>query len=313
MTSIEENCLSDSSFTHTRVLDYSYRVPTPPRIVIPPPTISLDDKDFGLNQIAQQINQQYGLDFLEALNYNGIGKTTTVLEWTYERRREAQEILPFLSLGPMTAARNKEYLQKQGITMLMAARPRQAMLSSAAARVAVDLGIHLETIDASTAQDLIAAFPRAIRTIQQHLHEVHLRTGGQKLGKVLVFCESGNDRSAAFTAAYLMETFNGVDHIKAMQIVQAQRFCVNFDDVHKNLLRSYWDIVQARRSVAEAQSSEIPQHQAHEIARSDTPLGRKSKRTRHDSDDDVDMDDGSQADDEARFEGRLFFPFKDGA
>ncbi|KAK3081559.1 hypothetical protein LTR53_020464, partial [Teratosphaeriaceae sp. CCFEE 6253] len=86
--------------------------------------------------------------------------------------------------------------------------------------------------------------------INEHLARSHQRTG--KVGKVLVFCESGNERSAGVVAAYLMETHADVDFIKAMQLVQAQRFCANFDDAMKRLLQGYWDILRAGRQVAAA-------------------------------------------------------------
>ena len=67
-------------------------------------------------------------------------------------------------------------------------------------------------------------------------------------GKVLLFCESGNGRSAAVAAAYVMTMFD-TDLTRALQFVSGQRFCANFDDETKFLLKSYEDILVARRSV----------------------------------------------------------------
>ncbi|KAG9619567.1 phosphatases II, partial [Aureobasidium melanogenum] len=113
--------------------------------------------------------------------------------------------------------------------------------------------------------------------------------------KVLVFCESGNERSAAVVAAYLMEILADVDHIKAMQIVQAQRFCVNFDDNVKRLLQGYWDILQARRTTANFSTS-----------------GRPKRLLERDMDHDG-MDIDESGDDGERFQSRTFAPFVDTA
>lgn len=39
-----------------------------------------------------------------------------IIDWRYEMRREAQEILPGLYIGPYQASRSKESLSKLGIT-----------------------------------------------------------------------------------------------------------------------------------------------------------------------------------------------------
>ncbi|KAI7429509.1 hypothetical protein KC368_g17098, partial [Hortaea werneckii] len=109
------------------------------------------------------------------------------------------------------------------------------------------LQIEHHLIDLTSTHDLISLFPRTTALITAHLARHHATTG--RIGKVLVFCESGNERSAAVVAAYLMEVHADVDFIKAMQLVQAQRFCVNFDDGIKRLLQGYWDILCARRQV----------------------------------------------------------------
>jgi serine/threonine/tyrosine-interacting protein len=311
MPPFEENCLSDHSIGHTRVVDYSYRVPTPPRIVIPPPSIHVEYTGFGISQIAPSSDRELDLSFLEKIDYASIARGMSALQWTYELRRQAQAILPFLYLGPMSAAKDKDFLQREAITMLLAVRPRTMNQTSAAFRVAEELGLPIDTVDVVSPQVLIAALPRAVHIIQQHLCHVHAATGGQRLGKVLIFCESGNDRSATVAAAYLMETFANVDYIKAMQIVQSQRFCANFDDMSKQLLRSYWEILQARRTVAQAQQTQMLQVANNQNATNSGMRG-KHKRSVDDFHKDMDVDYSSEGGDDARFEGRKFVPFKDG-
>ena len=43
-------------------------------------------------------------------------------DWKYESRRDAQQVLPWLWLGPMSALKNRELLEKRGITLLIAVR-----------------------------------------------------------------------------------------------------------------------------------------------------------------------------------------------
>lgn len=93
-----------------------------------------------------------------------------------------------------------------------------------------------------------------------------------------------------------------MDHIKAMQLVQAQRFCVNFDDSMKRLLEGYWDILQATRSVAATDPS---------ISR---PEFNRAKRGLERDDDGDEQMGGDDMDDVERFGQRgSFAPFRDSA
>lgn len=273
--------------------DYAYRVPTPPRIVVPPPTLNSDalpDIRLGASSALPASNGAYGNPI-----YNN-----PVFDWTYERRRDAQMILPYLYLGPMTAAKDEAWMRSTEITMVLGIRQKHEFsfkLMDAALRRTQAAGIEASAQDIADNQDLIHAFPQTTAMINTHLTRIHAATG--QLGKVLVFCESGNERSAGVIAAYLMETHDDVDFIKAMQLCQAQRFCVNFDDSMKRLLQGYWDILCARRLVAAS-------------ARSAPGSSGKSKRVlERDEDEDASMDGMQDDDDLARFGGRTFVPFKD--
>ena len=109
-------------------------------------------------------------------------------------------------------------------------------------------------------------------------------------------------------AAYLMETHEDVDFIKAMQVCQAQRFCVNFDDGMKRLLQGYWDILTARRQVG-ALGSDGTVGQAE--GSGSMPV-TKAKRGLERDDEDQEMDGMEDDDDLERFSGRTFAPFVDG-
>ncbi|KAF2213313.1 hypothetical protein CERZMDRAFT_96972 [Cercospora zeae-maydis SCOH1-5] len=293
---------------------YTYRVPTPPRIVVPPPTLNAD----AVPEITLRAIKSSTYKFLQSVNYDNLVRSNAPLEWTYELRREAQTILPFLCLGPMTAAKDQQWLRAQGVTMLLGVRQKQGFeskLMQNSFRTAEQLGIEAQSVDLTGHQDLIRSFARTSLMINEHLSRIYQSTNGQRLGKVLVFCESGNERSAGVVAAYLMEMHEDVDYIKAMQLCQAQRFCVNFDDSMKRLLQGYWDILCAQRTV------QAQQQQAHEHgigtghtangangSTNGAPSSRAKRVLERERDEDVNMVDD---DDLERFGGRTFAPFLD--
>lgn len=278
----------------------SYRIPTPPRIVVPPPTLNAE----ALPEIT--LNAFKDSAFLSKVNHDRLVRQNAILEWNYERRREAQMILPFLYLGPLAAAKDEAWLKREGITCLLGVRRTgafQSRLLDAAMNKAKNIGIESCAADAVDLQDLIHSFPTTTAQIHSHVAQ-HLQQTG-RMGKVLVFCESGNERSAAVVAAYLMEKYEDMNHIKAIQLCQAQRFCVNFDDGLKRLLEGYWDILCAKRQVAQNSSS------MDQGGDGNQPTASKTKRSlERDEDGDEDMD-GMGEDDLERFGGRQFAPFVD--
>jgi hypothetical protein len=216
----------------------------------------------------------------------------TLLEWAYELRRRPQMVLPFLYLGPMGTAKDAGFLKKEGITMVLAVRPRAPNMTRVLL-AAHEMGVQVQAIDVATPWDLPRNFPTATKVIDAHLNKKHdeaIANGSGLPGKVLVICESGNDKSAAVVAAYLMAFLDQCDHIKAMQICQSQRFCVNFDDTLKEVLRAYWDIVSAKRSVSTA-SSESSEDELQVTPNPSSPtLVKRNKRGIDDADPDNDSD-----------------------
>ncbi|KAJ9621986.1 hypothetical protein H2203_006867 [Taxawa tesnikishii (nom. ined.)] len=282
-----------------RTNDYSFRVPTPPRIVVPPPILNAN----ALPDIT--LSARSSPQFLADIDYKNLVKSNVLLEWSYERRRQAQMILPFLYLGPWNAIKDRQFLEKEGVTMVLGIRYRhsfESKLMTGALRVADGMGIQNATVDLLDNQELIAAFPQLTAQINSHLSRAHQ---AQQRGKVLVFCESGNERSAGAVAAYLMEMHNNVDYIKAMQFVQSQRFCVNFDDGMKRVLQSYWDIIKAKRDVGAA---EAPSAQTRNTSVHGEGNASKKRALERDGDEDETMSDMEDAD---RFGGRAFAPFID--
>ncbi|KAK8223974.1 protein-tyrosine phosphatase-like protein [Phyllosticta capitalensis] len=314
--SIEEVALSDTSSTFRRAgsNEYAFRVPTPPRIIIPPPAHNLVEalESHRVTSVAAIDTNDPDVSFLATINNGELPTQGAGLDWTYEKRRDAQMVMPYIYLGPHNAAKNRDFLSQENITMLLAVKHAGTPVN-AAARVANEMGILFHTIDVRGSQDLIASFPRITRAVNTHLAQVQQRVWSGELplqhGKVLIFCESGNEKSAAAVVAWMMEMLD-LDFLRAMQFVQCQRFCVNFDDNLKIVLRTYGDILNARRQVEAAkrvavfgangnigQSSHVPNHQV------------GSKRTINNEDEDMDMV-YAETDDVLRFQGRDYVPFE---
>lgn len=214
--------------------------------------------------------------------------------------------------------------------MVLAVRnTRSAQAKVLGSKAAEELGIESKAIDVAGNQELIAAFPRAVAVINAHLSTMYqlqqakaappttpgLAHSSPEPGKVLVFCESGNERSATVVTAYIMAMYS-TDLIKAVQIVQAQRFAVAFDDPLRNLLSTYEIILKAKRDVVEADSRMAGHEDFGVLGTSKSTMGRSantSKRTFDDAyDDDIDMDGGEEYMDHERFERRVgSAPFHD--
>lgn len=278
---------------------YTYHVPAPPRIIVPPPSLN----GHALPEIRLPRPNFLPRDIPD---YAGRVTSNAALDWTYEQRRSAQAILPHLHLGPMTVVKDEAWLRARRITLVLGVRQRgRPIMDAALARARETLGLETATVDLASNQELVRAFPALVRAMADHVVRAHRATGA--LGNLLVFCESGNDRSAALVAAYLMHTHHDVDYIKAMQLCQAQRFCVTFDEPLKRCLQSYWDIVCAERVVAAGGNGRA--REAGDDASAPPAVSSRSKRGL-DKDED-EQTAGMDEDDMERFNGRAFAPFID--
>ncbi|KAI1172892.1 phosphatases II [Nemania sp. FL0916] len=245
--------------------------------------------------------------------------------WDYNDRRQAQAILDYLYLGPASVMRNRQWLQEQGITMVLAVRDaRQAGRNMLAfSDVVQDLGIEPHYFDVPDSNELIRAFPSAIRIINDHMLRVYreqalttptnteisseamvINSTIFRRGKVLVYCETGNDRSAGIVCAYLMAVF-GMNANKASQFLNYKRFCLSMSENLRRVLSAYSDLLVAQRTV----------HQ-HELQVEPNSRPKKSKRGIKDTiDDDGDNDmtgmDQHHSSDRERFIGRDPTPFID--
>ncbi|TGJ86453.1 hypothetical protein E0Z10_g2280 [Xylaria hypoxylon] len=306
---------------------YTKRAPSPPPVLIPPTHWAVPMKIVPRYDNVDPAS--LSKEDLAIITQNGLELVAqdSAAHWTYESRRVAQSILDHIYLGPSSIARNRQWLREQGITMILAARDvRQAGLNIMAFdKLAQEMGIEARYVDVSGYHELIRAFPSAVRMINDHMLRIYreqavetsnmsVQNGAMvidettfKRGKVLIFCETGNDRSASIVCAYLMAVF-GMSTVQVCQFINYKRFCVSMDEDLKHTLRAYEDILLAERTV----------HQ-HELLRSNltTLVQKKAKRGIDETVDD-DGDDGMtgmhqyQSSDRDRFLGRdNFTPFVD--
>jgi serine/threonine/tyrosine-interacting protein len=253
---------------HSPVQEYVYRIPGPPSVWIPSPIVD-NAEELSINGISFQNYESAGFtnaDFLKKVTYDNFNTPGTVLDWNYQERWSAQAVLPFLYLGPVSIAKNGSFLQQHAITMILNMRTVLTSGSKSLGITVANPQIRLHTVDVGGMQDLIAAFPRVIEMINAHLstlfqnHQRAFATSGpvsaSPPGKVLVCCETGNEHSPCLVAAYLMAMY-AMDFIKAIQIVQAQRFSAIFGQESRNMLQTFHTILQAKRSVFQSDPTDI--------------------------------------------------------
>lgn len=160
-------------------------------------------------------------------------------EWKYEMRREAQETLPGVYVGPFQPSWNLETLTRLGIThILCIAESREQHLFKAKFPHLITYLI-LEIRDADD-QNLIRIFPQTMNFI-----DLALSQGG----KVLVHCGDGISRSPAVVTAYVMCKAD-LSHDDAFLFVQSRRFCVAPRVEFQHQLEAYKPIYNASQTMA---------------------------------------------------------------
>lgn len=78
-------------------------------------------------------------------------------------------------------------------------------------------------------------------------------------GSTLVFCETGNEKSAVVVASYIMHHYEA-SLVQACQVVQGRRFSVAFDDIHKYALAAWEPIFKSYREVQKARNQQMQHH-----------------------------------------------------
>ncbi|KAJ6787741.1 hypothetical protein PWT90_04000 [Aphanocladium album] len=291
----------------TPTAPYSRRPPSPPYITIPHlPRHELGRNAYTVAPSETNLNAiQLSKDDLAIVTR---GKAQVAADmastWNYEMRREAQSILDYMYIGPTSILRDHTFLKEKNISLAVIVRDSRMgsvpLLSVEKACTACNIEPYYINIE--NLYHLIHSFPEIIYNLNAHMIKVHNQslaaTGTPRTGSILMTCDTGNDRSAAIVAAYIMAVFGASMH-KTVQFVNVQRFCCTFEEDIKRILQTWEDLLQAKADVSANQASlqNMAQRQ-------------KSKR----GVDDMDMDEGGARldSDMDRFVGRdAFAPFMD--
>ncbi|KAL1411305.1 hypothetical protein Q8F55_002256 [Vanrija albida] len=209
-------------------------------------------------------------------------------EWKYEMRREAQEILPGLYLGPFQASTNMAKLRSMGITHIICLR------DSVEARLIFPRFptefkyLTMDVADSGT-QNIISIFPQCRAFLDEAMN-----IGGA----VLVHDNSGIATAPSIVIGYLMYLF-GWEFETALQFVQSKRYCVSTASF-ENQLREYAPIAAAQRGYQQLQQQQqqnggsnslrpnaVPPRKRSWDGEGDTPGGQ---RLRFGADDEADVD-----------------------
>ncbi|KAK4049770.1 hypothetical protein OIO90_005351 [Microbotryomycetes sp. JL221] len=190
------------------------------------------------------------------------------VEWKYEMRRGAQEVLPGLFVGGFQPSWRFETLQELGIThILCVAEERESHLFKA--KFPEHFTYLILPVRDADDQNLIRIFPDSHKFIDNAL------TNG---GRVLVHCGDGISRSPAIIVAYIM-CKTGLSHEDAFQFVQSRRFCVSPRVEFQHQIQAYGPIFMARQAMS---------------ANTNVQSGSNSRRRVRDDDDDGDADQGME-------------------
>ncbi|KAK4240880.1 protein-tyrosine phosphatase-like protein [Achaetomium macrosporum] len=317
---------------------YSSRAPSPPHIHVPPfiPNLKQFPGDAypQPNNITMSITPSLAAAHVTGLSpadvhviTRGSGAAQTARDganaWVYAARRRAQPVLDYLYLGPVSAAKDRAFLVREGITMVLCTcDPRFGELMVNGVRRAVegllvdDLEevVEVDTVDVVYDEPggMMSAFEVVLERINAHVLAVNRSAEGRRRGKVLVCCETGNDRSATVVAAYLMAMY-GLDTVAAVQFVQLQRFCVTLGDGVKFVLQAYGDILRAKADVGAMRwdSQCQCQQRGGRLGGGGSVGGTSKRRIELTSQDGEEKVDGMITDemDEERYASRAFAPF----
>lgn len=184
--------------------------------------------------------------------------------WTYKSRHSAQPILPFLYLGPASVARDATFISNIGITMVISVRSASSTKTQPKwldpSRFPACAGLQTATFDVDNPFDVITRIRPIIESLTNHLAA---RTESRSFsriedvrGKILVICESGNERSPALVAAYLMLLY-GITWHQSLNLIHTHRFSVCLNSGMNEMLKTWQDVLQAEFDVAPVIQSSV--------------------------------------------------------
>ncbi|KAJ3996277.1 protein-tyrosine phosphatase-like protein [Lentinula boryana] len=161
------------------------------------------------------------------------------VEWKYEMRRECQEILPGLLLGPFVASKSLETLRSLNITHIVCIRDQKEAFSVKPRFPDQFMYLVLDVED-NEEQNLIRLFPSAKGFI-----DTAIANGG----RVLVHCNGGISLSPAFVVMFVMQHY-GLSWEDALHMVQNRRYCISPNGGFLTQIKEYEAIYRANRAVS---------------------------------------------------------------
>ncbi|BFZ11793.1 hypothetical protein BsWGS_14832 [Bradybaena similaris] len=158
-------------------------------------------------------------------------------DWEYSMRRQMQEIVPGLFLGPYAAAMKSklECLQNAGITHIVCIRQ-----SIEANFIRPNFPQHFRYLVLDIADSPTENIIKHFKQTKEFIDDC-LALGG----KVLVHGNGGISRSAAVVIAYVMEKYS-LSCREAVASVSMKRFCISLNDGFLNQLAEYEHIYRAQ-------------------------------------------------------------------
>ncbi|KAG8701215.1 hypothetical protein FRC08_004219 [Ceratobasidium sp. 394] len=182
------------------------------------------------------------------------------VEWRYEMRRDCQEIIPGLLLGPFQTSKSLERLTELGVTHMLV-----PFLSFCCPILSIGRSVCIRDVkeafsvrprfpdrfqylvldvEDNEEQNLIRLFPSAKLFIDNAI-----ASGG----RVLVHCNGGISLSPSFVIMYVMERFQLVWD-EALQMVQNRRYCISPNNGFITQIKEYESIYKAQKAIQSAPS-----------------------------------------------------------
>ncbi|EOR00723.1 hypothetical protein E3P92_01198 [Wallemia ichthyophaga] len=169
-----------------------------------------------------------------------------VTDWRYEMRRECQEIIPGLILGPYQCSKDTEYLRSTNITHIICIRG-EAEAVFVRPRFPDQFKYLVLDVRDSEEQNLIRIYPQARSFIYNAL---------ELNGKVLIVCNGGISRGPAITIMYVMEAAQ-LSFEEATHYVQNKRYCISPNLGFQSQLKEFESIYKASLAMANQPNSNL--------------------------------------------------------
>lgn len=174
-----------------------------------------------------------------------IDQPEVISQWRYEYRQLAQQIDTNLFLGPLSMVKDLDFLTENNIRVLISIS--DIRIVPAVVRHKYEPSGQFKCLSYDPGNKILS--PMHLVSQLMEICQV-VEEAERENVNVLIYCETGSNSSAVATAAYLIYKYD-FDLIKAVQTVQARRFCAVFDDTARYNLCTFQDICKAHKPIKE--------------------------------------------------------------